>query len=209
MLAPLRPLVAGSARRHLPDEPLDDRAADRPGVGLERRHGHRRQFDRVRDAGSGVGEGELAPFGVGIVHLRAHQRLEPVDGLGHDEGVLHERAHVVVDVDDGGQVVAVGQTHGQVDVVAVAEHVDHLDRPVHVGLAEPGEPLRQPIAPLRQLPPDAHGHEVVVGELGDHGQQGRRLDAVDVEEHRDELLEGVRRVTLGDEPTRTHGGRRA
>ena len=81
-LAPLRPFVADATGGHLPGEPLDDRAAHGPGVGLERRDGHRRTLDRLGDADPGVGQVEIAPHGVGIVDFARMNTSSPAIDSG-------------------------------------------------------------------------------------------------------------------------------
>ena len=194
-LAPLRPLVAGPT--------LGIRRASHSTIG--RHTGH----VSVSNGGTVIAARSTAS----VMRTRASARSRSrhtVSGsstfarmntsssgqrLRHDEGVLDEGPHVVIDVDDGRELGPSGEAHGDVDVVAVAQHVDHLLRPVHLGLAETSEPLRQPVGPLRQPPPDASGQDVVVaGELGDHGQERGGLDPVDVEERVHQLAEGVRRL---------------
>ncbi len=186
-LAPLGPLIADPTCRQPSGEPFDDRTARRPGVGLQRRHGHRRPLDRLGHADSCVGRVEITPHRVGVVRLGPHRRLEPGQRFRHDECVLDQRAHVVVDVHDRRQLGAPGEAHGNVDVVTVAEDMDHLADPEHLGLAEPSEPLGQPVTTPGQLAADARREEVVTAELGDDGEQRRGLDPIHVEEHVDEF----------------------
>ena len=201
-LAPHRPLIADPTGRHPPGQPFDDRATRRPRVALERRHGHRRPPDRFGDANPGVGPVESPPYRVGVVNDPPHQRLELDHRLRYHESVLGERAHVVVDVDDRRQLGTTGEAHGQVNVVAVAEDVDHLLRRVHLGLAESGQPFGQPVAALGQPTPDPGGQNVIVtGELGDDRQHRRGLELIGVEEHVHQLVQRPsRRAVTTTEP---------
>ncbi len=190
VVAPLTHHVRRAAFRELADQPFDKRAAGRPRLGLERRDDLLGPGDALGDAGTGVGGIEGQPVGVGFRFLVAEPD-QLVDRAVGEEGVLHDGADVVVDVDDCRELAPVGEAHAEEQVVAVAEDVHHLGGLVHVDFGQPCQPARELVATLAHLVAQAGPRQLVVEELGHHGEHRSRLPTVGADERLDHDL-GVR-----------------
>ena len=105
---PVRTLVAGATRGQHLDGPLDEWAAGGPAVGLEGREGDSAPLYSVADPGAGVGRGEVCPCRVLVVADVPHGLDQRVQRFWDCEGVLDQRAHVVVDVDHDRQRGTIG-----------------------------------------------------------------------------------------------------
>ena len=173
---PLWPLVSGSTFGQAPGDPFDQCATRGPGLGLQRREGDRGQFDRRIDPGSRVGEADIVPPRVRVLGHPPEFAHHVCDRRGYDEGVLHQGAEVMVDVDQAGELVSARQPRPEHDVVAVAENVTHPHRPIGGRLRKLCKPCRFDLRARCELSSDAGTqHVIVTRHLGDHREQRRRF----------------------------------
>ncbi|UOY01865.1 hypothetical protein [Blastococcus sp. PRF04-17] len=197
VVGPLRAHVPGPAVREEADRPLEQRAAGRPAVGLDRRIGEGGELHRLGDAGPGVGRVEAGERHVRVVGRRPHHVHQLGRATRDEEGVLHQGAEVVVDEDHGRELVPTGQPDAEHDVVPVAEDVPQLDHGAcRLRLIEVEQPARERVAAGGDLAADPVAEHVVAGQPGQRGQQRGRLRDLDGEEAVDELL-AIGRCGLG------------
>ena len=120
---PLLAFGSDRARGQLAQDPLHQRPAHRPAVRAEGRVEARSLLDGCLDHGTcgrGVGAGQSL---IGVVDRCPDLEREVLERLGDHEGVLHDRAEVVVDVHQDRQEVPGRQHHADQVVVAVAQHM--------------------------------------------------------------------------------------
>ncbi|MGH9026198.1 MAG: hypothetical protein ACRDWD_08815 [Acidimicrobiia bacterium] len=175
----------GASGRHQRKARVDDGPLRRERLGLDGRDGDVREVERRPDARGGVGERDRRERGVGIVGgERAEVPERGVDPVGYDEGVLHEGAKVVVDVDAERVRPAARVSAPDEHVVAVAEDVGHDAGLVHRGAPDVAGPGGLGQTAAREVvggPPRA-GCVQLGRDGGEAAEQHQRLDAAEVRE---------------------------
>jgi hypothetical protein len=94
----------------------------------------------------------------------------------------------VVDEHDRGELVVGWHPDADDHVVAVAEHVDHLDGAGDRGVAQAAQPGRQPVAAGGDHVAQVRLEQRVGGQLGDDGEGGRGLGPHGAAEGLDEIV---------------------